>query len=193
MSDKPVPKPRVDEQGVPWCNGTCCWYQTQPLVRPECCAPCHVGTPCLPAVRAMARDLAEARAERDTAMLKQRHTIVNECQEKLSSLTASVRARCERLEQELSEARAEAMTARGRLEVVGLGVYPYRDGPMRGSSNPKPWEVRMDRPIWGRPEIDDEDLKAVLRKLNLFPTHLAALDAARAALVKAGIIKEEGR
>ena len=93
----------------------------------------------------------------------------------------------------MSEARAEAMTARGRLEVVGLGVYPYRDGPMRGSSNPKPWEVRMDRPIWGRPEIDDEDLKAVLRKLNLFPTHLAALDAARAALVKAGIIKEEGR
>ena len=66
-SDKPVPKPRVDEQGVPWCNGTCCWYQTQPLVRPECCAPCHVGTPCLPAVRAMARDLAEARAEAMTA------------------------------------------------------------------------------------------------------------------------------
>lgn len=65
-------------------------------------------------IATLTRDLAEARAERDVAMQKFRHAIGDEAHTAglFRDYQASCEARAKRLEQELSEARAEAMTAR---------------------------------------------------------------------------------
>ena len=179
MSDKPVPKPRVDEQGVPRCDGDDCPAYKHAM---DCADWCrltqrrtYLGDTCLPAVRAMARDLAEARAERDVAMLKQRHAIGGEAHTAglFRDYQASCEARAKRLEQELSEARAEAMTARGRLEVVGLGYLAMPD-----------WTLPALEGLVGRDGIDDNDPDRHAKAM-------AKLDKAYAALVKAGVIKEE--